>query len=74
MTGDAMFHVEHSVLMRECPACGNAYGEHTLVSLAECIDGLFLDEDREEASDVWWDGLVRVPNLRPVEDVVTDLL
>lgn len=67
--------MDGDLLMRRCPACGDAYGEHTLVSLAECIDGLFDDdEDREEASDLWWEGLVRVPNLRPVEVVVTDLL
>jgi hypothetical protein len=36
------------VLGRPCPGCGTAYGEHTLASLAGCIEALF---DEPELAD-----------------------
>lgn len=40
-----------TVLGRVCPGCGAAYGEHTLVSLAECVEGLFVDPDPDEHAE-----------------------
>lgn len=33
------------LLARACPACGAAYGEHTLDGLAACVESLLGDYD-----------------------------
>jgi len=57
------------VLSRQCFVCGDLYGEHTLDSLAECMES--VNEMLEEGYDGWDADARDIPWTRTIETIAT---